>query len=122
MGTLERIRWGNLARLGLVIAAGLLIAIGPRGCGKRQPAAPPPPRALPGAPAQPAPVHKEQSGRLARRPRKRNRRRKRPRQESALRPIQPTADSRLPTKPPAQTPRPNPTAPPKPRGAPGEFF
>src|SRR5689334_12417189 len=29
----DRVRWGNLARLGAVVAAGLLIALGPRACG-----------------------------------------------------------------------------------------
>src|SRR4051794_41869496 len=29
----DRIRWGNLARLGAVMAAGLLVTVGPRACG-----------------------------------------------------------------------------------------
>src|SRR4051794_15177567 len=31
-GVLARVRWGNLARLAAVLGAGLLIAVGPKGC------------------------------------------------------------------------------------------
>src|SRR4051794_1682781 len=40
---LDRIRWGRLARLAAVVAAGLLVALGPRACGSgaTRPALPP---------------------------------------------------------------------------------
>jgi len=42
---IERVRWGNVGRLVLVLAAGLLIALGPRACGSQT--APLPPDAAP---------------------------------------------------------------------------
>src|SRR5205085_1693900 len=33
-GLIDRVRWGNVGRLAVVLAAGLLIAVGPGGCGK----------------------------------------------------------------------------------------
>jgi hypothetical protein len=46
MSILDRIRWTNVAKLALAIAAGVLIAIGPHGCHPKEQAAPLP-RALP---------------------------------------------------------------------------
>src|SRR4051794_24537065 len=74
---LDRIRWGNLARLAAVVAAGLLVALGPRACsagGEANPALPPdqPVRAAP-APAvtePPARPVEEKRPRPRARPRK----------------------------------------------------
>src|SRR4051812_44642540 len=49
MSIIERIRWSNVAKLVLAVAAGLLIAVGPHGCRSGEDAAPLP-RALPPAP------------------------------------------------------------------------
>src|SRR5205807_1408884 len=38
-GLIERVRWGNVARLAALVAGGLLIAVGPRSCGARPPTA-----------------------------------------------------------------------------------
>jgi len=48
----ERVRWGNVARLGAVVGAALLIAVGPRACGggEARPPLPPDTRVAPSAP------------------------------------------------------------------------
>ena len=52
---LDRVRWGNVARLAAIVGAGVLIASGPRGCGggeaelPRLPVEPPPVAAPPAA-------------------------------------------------------------------------
>src|SRR5437588_116207 len=38
-GLIERVRWGNVARLAALVAGGLLIAVGPHSCGARPPTA-----------------------------------------------------------------------------------
>src|SRR5437868_9035016 len=56
MDLIQRVRWANVARLVLAVAAGLLIAVGPHGCGPRQEQVAPPPREVVPDPApKPAP-------------------------------------------------------------------
>src|SRR3954452_6344612 len=45
---LERVRWGNVGRLATLVAVGVLVATGPRGCGRGDSPAPvvAPPRPL----------------------------------------------------------------------------
>jgi len=38
-GLIERVRWGNVARLAALLAGGVLIAVGPHSCGARPPTA-----------------------------------------------------------------------------------
>src|SRR3954453_1201020 len=56
---IERIRWGNVARLCAVVGAALLVVVGPRGCSNAggEPAPlPPDVRVAPAAPSAPPPV------------------------------------------------------------------
>src|SRR5436189_3866518 len=129
MSILERVRWGNVARLALAIAAGVLIAIGPHGCKPRQQAEPLP-RALP--PVAPSTVDRRSSTARApggkpelRRPRPHPRHHRSRRKHAAGPPAtqpsrQPTADGRLavPPAPPRTAPPPQPRA----NGSGGEFF
>src|SRR4051794_38988145 len=89
----DRIRWGNLARLAAVVAGGLLIALGPRACGAAageggspelppdEPVAGPAVTPVPApaiGPKRPRPVTKPRSGRRrASRPKKHHRRARR---------------------------------------------
>src|SRR3954468_10965480 len=50
-GLIDRVRWRNVGRLAVLLAAGLLIALGPRGCGEKPASLPPETRIAP--PAQP---------------------------------------------------------------------
>src|SRR3954471_12040272 len=81
---LDRIRWGNLARLAAVVAAGLLVTLGPRACsaaGEATPALPPdqpvriaPAPAVAEPPAQPVEEKRPRARarpRVARKPRHR---------------------------------------------------
>src|SRR5688572_10783424 len=89
---LARVRWGNLARLAAIVAAGVLIAAGPRGCaagGEELPRLPVDPARPPAAPpdlAQPeAPPENDRS--TDRRPvRKRSKDRRRARKRRARAP------------------------------------
>src|SRR3954465_3052545 len=123
MSIIERIRWTNVAKLGLAIAAGVLIAGGAPG-GRPRGQAVPLPRAV--APA-PSTVDRRPSTDPPRAelPRPRHHRHGRRRTLPAAPPAaprgQPTADSRL--APPAPTPV---APPPQPRaragGGASEFF
>src|SRR3954452_22160928 len=50
-GLIDGVRWRNVGRLAVLLAAGLLIALGPRGCGENPASLPPETRIAP--PAQP---------------------------------------------------------------------
>src|SRR5947208_3013471 len=119
MSVIERIRWTNVAKLGLAIAAGVLIAVGPHGCRARAvPEAVPPPRALaPAPPARSAPRAE------LRRPRP-HRRRSRRSAPARPRAVAPPLGNQGPA--PAAPRPPAPAAPSvphlHPRGSAGEFF
>src|SRR4051794_21560010 len=89
----DRIRWGNLARLGAVAAAGLLIALGPRACSSAgSPALPPDTPAIAGPKEEPPPSAPAPAVRHERKPphhmKKRHRRRKSARPTKPPRPVQ----------------------------------
>src|SRR4051794_34239143 len=78
-GLIDRVRWRNVGRLGLLVAV-LVLAFLPRGCGRREPVLPPEVRvAPPPATAPPPMVRSEKArrpeGEKARREGKRARRR-----------------------------------------------
>src|SRR4051812_11110713 len=54
-GLLQRIRWGNVARLAAIVAAGAAIAAGPRACGGGGPELTPLPGEVDAGPTGPAP-------------------------------------------------------------------
>ncbi|MFL5913100.1 MAG: hypothetical protein ACJ768_21350 [Gaiellaceae bacterium] len=117
---MERIRWGNVARLGLAVAAGLLIAVGPRGCSGKQQAVAPLPRGVAPVPA-PAPRATRaprSAAPVVPRPRRRHvRKRKQLRQHVAAAPVpQPIAP------PPAAPRRVAPAPQGRPSGGGNEFF
>src|SRR3954471_11020777 len=64
----DRVRWGNLARLAAVVAAGLLVALGPRACASSGAGGPalPPDQPAPVEPAAPAPKPGEPGARPTR--------------------------------------------------------
>jgi hypothetical protein len=72
MSILERIRWGNVARLALAVAAGLLIAVGPRGCSTKQQQVAPLPRAVTPVPAPRATPAPRSAAPVVPRPRRRH--------------------------------------------------
>src|SRR4051794_9712588 len=102
MTILERIRWANVARLALAIAAGVLIAMGPHGCGRAQEPAEPLPRGV--VPPTPSTVERRPSTARPRaelpRPRPRHHRRRRRRAQATA----PTATRSTPAAPRAVGP------------------
>src|SRR5256885_13642485 len=121
MSVLERIRWGNVARLVVAVAAGLLTAVGPPGCSHR--AAPPPPARIPEPPVRRSPFAERTPSRAPElrraRPRHRNRRRApKAAAPSNREPRTANGERSAPPAPPPPARRPQPRA----TGSGGEFF
>jgi hypothetical protein len=123
MGELiARVRWGNVARLAAVVAAGLLVVAGPHGCSKADGGPPPlpPDERIATPPPAPVPAGTKPRNRLRRpKPKKthRHRRAKRARAISPA-PTPPTAHRALPTAPPPPVAAP----PTRPQRAPAPEF
>jgi hypothetical protein len=119
---LARVRWGNLARLAAIAGAGVLIALGPRGCGGgaeelpelpvEPPARVPAPRPAvtpPTAAERPADPRERRAKRSPRR--KRQRRKRHPSIHRAAPSRAVPAVPAVPVAPPAPAPRRRPPAP-----------
>src|SRR4051794_4120040 len=131
----DRVRWGNLARLGAVVAAGLLVALGPRACGADGDGggtALPPDQPVAAAPEPPAPVarrdetqptlhrpkrtHKGTGRRRAHASKPQRKRAPRRRKPKRTAPRATIGSPQPPARPPSPTPGPAPA--PQPRTAP----
>src|SRR3954451_14128144 len=103
-GLIDRVRWRNVGRLAVLLAAGLLIALGPRGCGENPASLPPETRIAP--PAQPPATDP-----AARDPQPAEPRRHRPRQRKKRRHAHKRALLTRHPQGPAPQPRPSPAPP-----------
>src|SRR3954462_8597432 len=106
-GLMDRVRWRNVGRLGLLVAV-LVLALLPRGCGRREPLLPPEVRVAPPPAPRPAPVvrpgkaegRKQKAGRVKPRHRRRHRRRRPRHAPRVLRPALPRPAPPAPPPPP----------------------
>src|SRR3954447_20223383 len=76
-GLIDRVRWRNVGRLAVLLAAGLLIALGPRGCEHEPAPLPPETRVAPSPTPTPAPPAAEPAGSAPRRAEPRHSKRRR---------------------------------------------
>src|SRR4051794_38490889 len=113
-GLIDRVRWRNVGRLVLLVAVPVL-ALAPRGCGRREPVLPPevrvqPPKATPtlvAPPLEKAESRKQKAERRVR-PRHRTRSRKRHRHHAPKPPRPATPRPATPIPAPAPSPPPAP--------------
>src|SRR3954454_15631993 len=114
-GLIDRVRWRNVGRLAVLLAPGLLIALGPRGCGENPASLPPETRVAP--PAQPPATDPAARGPQPAEPRRHRPRHRKKRRHAHKRALL-TRHSPGPAPPPPPPPPRAPPPPPPPAPAP----